>query len=538
MINVTKILKDRIVEIYDGSVQLGSDFYQKGATQVTVYTHDASAQASVGVNPKPYRVLLEAADCTASVCVLNGRAIKILIAMYPSAPKYVLVRLTFSSAWLLGILGLLRRVLFGLVKIEGIAKIAQKTGGNTYWLVLEQSGGAVHKIPVLPSSVGIPVFLQWLKKERVNYVVLRFFESLPKLHRQAGDLDILVADEDKGKIETFLKTHAESTKDDAGDIRIGLHSVSGEPGFIPYYPPTLARQILERAINGPASSRVPAPKDALRSFIYHALYHSKKGYASGIKSKLNAHTDAHPENDYAGMIQLMANREGVEVGETMEEMDEYMANEGWRPKLDTLAKIAETNVWVRDRFFSSADSGPVGLSVFILRQWVKDAGLQDDVVKVIETEGFVVMRNRVLEGSIKQQATNHLRGGTWGKDADGGIVPWTPAIALVVADPQCAGLPAAYARGFEHFRIRALKERLRSKFDGVRSSTHSTDNTRESWEYIEVCFPNEVNDIRDELNRQTSSSRLLMWRYALKPAYIKHAFKHGLRSFIIRHFLT
>ena len=29
----------------------------------------------------------------------------------------------------------------------------------------------------------------------------------------------------------------------------------------------------------------------------------------------------------------------------MEAMDEFLALEGWRPKIDTLAKIAETNAW-------------------------------------------------------------------------------------------------------------------------------------------------------------------------------------------------
>ena len=44
------------------------------------------------------------------------------------------------------------------------------------------------------------------------------------------------------------------------------------------------------------------------------------------------------------------------------------------------------------------------------------------------------------------------------------------------------------------FRIRKLKERLRGKFDNERSSVHSTDNSAESWDYIENCFPDQIEN--------------------------------------------
>ena len=60
------------------------------------------------------------------------------------------------------------------------------------------------------------------------------------------------------------------------DIRLGLHTVTGEQGSIPYFPPHLAKQILDNATNGPAGSRIPSPEDGLKSFIYHSLYHAKR----------------------------------------------------------------------------------------------------------------------------------------------------------------------------------------------------------------------------------------------------------------------
>ncbi len=542
MKDLDTVLDGSVVEIYDGNTALGAAFHKAGAQRVTVFAkHPEVAPTTARIVVRPYGALLEAADCVASVCVLNEHAIKVLIAMYPTAPKYVLVRLAWSSAWFLGLPGLLRRMLFGFVHIEGIAKLAiPEMKQNTYWLVLEQSGGAVHSIPVLPQAVGIPAFLEWLRAERIAYVVLRFFERLPELHREAGDLDILVSDEDKSKVEQFLSERANLARDDAGDVRVGIHSVSGEAGMLPYYPPTLARKILDGAVDGPAQSRIPNPKDTLCSFMYHALYHGKKGYASGIPSTLNKHTDAHPENDYFGAIAQMAKQLNVTPGETMEDMDDFLAEEGWRPKLDTLAKMAETNAWVSDRFFNATntENNANGLAVFVLREWVLERGLVEEVLAHVKRQGYIIIRSKTLDEEEKKRATEQLRGGTWGSDAEGNTDGWMPAYVMVVVDTKCARMPATYATGFELFRIRTLKELLRKRFDtdGL-SSMHSTDNTHESWEYIEVCFPDEYETIRAEVLEHTKSSRWFGWVHALSPKYLKHSSKHSLRSWLIRTFL-
>lgn len=539
MINIEKILIGRSIELYDGTPELAKDLVEHARNKTTVFSRSRASTEVAGAKFEEYSALLEAADCMTNVCMLNDHAIKILVAMYPSAPKFVLVRLAPRLSWLLGFFGLLRRVIQGLVRVEGIGKLKkQRGGGNTYWLILEQSGTDVHHIPVIPEGVGIQNFLLWLRRENIKYVVLRFFETLPKLHREAGDLDLLLSDEDKPKVLNYLQSLNAQIKDDGGDVRVGLHSVSGEPGLVPYYPPPIARGMLSRAVSGPANSLVPNPKDALLSLMYHALYHSKKGYASGIPSKLSRHINNHPENDYLGMIKSKALDLKVDVGNSMEEMDEFLAREGWRPKIDTLAKIAETNAWVRDRFFSGVEKRAEGLAVFILREWVVRAGLLDAFVSAILDEGFVVLRTKILNEIDQKYVHDNLRGGTWGVDANGDTELWQPSVAVVILDPECASLPVSYAVGFEQFRIRKLKELLRGKFDNERSSVHSTDNTNEAWEYINVCFVDEVKKIKDEIKTYSQVSIISVFKQLLSPSYLKHSIKHSLRGFIIRKFLT
>jgi len=537
MIDLKQILENRTVDIYDGTKQIGETALSLGAGRVSVYNRSEEQDTAGGaLMVRPYNALVEAADCVAGVCMLNDRAIKVLVAMYPSAPKYVLVRLAPRTSWFLGTLGLARRLLVGLVRIRGIAKL-----GSTRWLVLEQTGKASPNIPVLPKAVGIQSFLDWLSKENIKYVVLRFYDQLPELHREAGDLDILVADSDKEKVEAFLKDQQHLCSDVSDDIRIGLHSVSGNSGLVPYYPPPLARQILKGAIDGPANSHIPAAEDALLSFMYHCLYHAKKGYTSGIPSNLKKHIDKYPENDYVAAIERMASEQGIEVGRTMGEMDEYLAKQGWRPKLDTLAKIAETNAWVQDRFFAGAQKrDPAsGLSVFVLREWVVRDNLVDEVTERIQKEGYTIITAKELNAEEQNRAFEHLRGGTWGSDSNGNTDGWKPAFVLVVLDEQCARMPKTYAEGFERFRIRQLKDILREKFDKQeRSSMHSTDNTRESWEYIEVCFPESAGDIRKEVEKYSKGWSISATLRALSPRYLKHSGKQTLRDFMIRNFLT
>ena len=175
----------------------------------------------------------------------------------------------------------------------------------------------------------------------------------------------------------------------------------------------------------------------------------------------------------------MADALGISPGRTMEELDDYLATEGWRPKLDTLAKLGETNAWVYDRFFALGQGGPVGLAVFMLREWVYEKGLADQAVSIIKENGFTVLREKILTGEEKKRATETLRGGSWGENPDGTNTGWRPAVALIVVDMKCVKMPPAYARGYEHFKIRNLKNVLRTTFDTEdRGSVHSTDNAR------------------------------------------------------------
>ncbi len=535
-----QILEKKIVDLYDVDLAIASVIQKYGAEQVTLYSRDNYQTTKKSkVSKRPYGAILEAADCVADICFLDNKAIKVLFAMYPSAPNYVFVRLAVKTSWFLGLIGLLRRLIAGYLKVDRIISIKDANGKNTRWVLLRQKGIFGQKVPVLPYKIGVSKFLEWLKAEKINYVVLRFYEKLPSLYREGGDIDLLLSNEDKEKVKLYLERNKNLLSSVSLDIRLGLHTVTGEQGSIPYFPPHLAKQILDNARNGPAGSRIPSPEDGLKSFIYHSLYHAKKGYAAGIPSSQKKHTEKYPENNYLDIINSKSKSLKINPGKTMEDLDEYMASVGWRPKLDTLAKMSETNAWVHDRFFSLKQGGPVGLAVFMLREWAYKKGLLSEALRLIKENKFLILREKILTDKEKKQASEFLRGGSWGHNPDGTKDGWLPAVALIVVDKNCVKMPPAYAKGYEHFKIRMLKEILRTEFDeGKRGVVHSTDNTHESWEYIDICFPGEVEVIQKEFYSLANVSIFSKLLQFLSPSYIKHSFLFSLREFIIRRYLN
>ena len=121
MASISEILAEQAVDLYDGNPAMASALVANGADQVTLYTRARDTVAEgCDFTTRPYAALLEAADCVADVCLLDNDAIKVLVAMYPSAPNYVLLRLAPRRAWVLGSIGLLRRLIMGLVRIDRI----------------------------------------------------------------------------------------------------------------------------------------------------------------------------------------------------------------------------------------------------------------------------------------------------------------------------------------------------------------------------------------------------------------------------------
>lgn len=510
---------------------------KKGRARFFIKTGRASRIQQGGVPVFHYGSLSEVREQNSDVYFLDNEAVKVLFAEFPGSAQYVLIRLVPRLSWIVAFPGFIRRLSIGLIKVERI--ITLPAGGSAErWLVVRHMlAQSLNTRLSLSSEIGVLDFLDYLRREKLKYVVLRFYDKLPDLYREGGDLDILVADEDDHKVREFLQAHP-------GTIGIDVWTPSrSSHNSITYYPPPLARKIIESAIDGPAGSFIPSPKEAFLSLAYHAVYH--KGFFAGVPSCLpGAEVNVHPENDYAGVLARMAKDLGIDVDITMESLDNYLSQEGWQPKLDTLAKIAPRNKWVWDRFFSTEPTKEIGLGVFIIKQKAFSDGVADAMVKTIaEHDGFKITHTKKFSESEVKYVADHLRGGVW-NDISGAIRDYLPAMAIITFDTTLArSSKMNIMHDNPDKRIRSLKKILRNKHDtGKISLVHATDNTKEALEYIEWCFPQEADDIKKEAERMYEEIKVY-WLERMKlsivliPRFIMYRFtvwKQGARGYIVQ----
>ena len=531
------LVKNLTVDIYDGDFETAEFIASLAPSKITLFSSKTvTPSATDALSIQNLTMPSSASMTSADVCMLDRAAIKTLAVRYPSDAQYVMARIRLSSSWILGFMGLIRRVTLGRIRLGGFTFITDKHGNTTCWLIIKRTKKTTPANRLLlPKSVGIRNFLNWLKSNKINYVVPRFYEQLPELHRDGGDLDLLVADEHADQVINKIRSFSDQVTPRLMDsVPIGMHSISLAAG-IPYYPPQLAIDVLNRAIDGPSGSRIPTPIDDLHMFIYHSLYHSK-GYSAGIPSIYDGKLENPPENDYFKIIQRKAEVLEIQVGQTMEDLDHYMSQVGWQPRRDTLAKISERNAWVRDHFFGDAPPSFTGLTLFILKEYAVSQNLTSKVVDVMMRSGVRIVDVMYLSSYQKERAIREIRGGNWtgpGRSTNGLF----PASFIIGVDPKCIGLKSKHAYQYERFWSKVHKEKVRAAFDveGEASIVHAADNTFEAQEYLDACLEETTKQkLFEKIDETMSGFKYTGIKRLFSYRYISHLLKFNLRDFAVK----
>jgi hypothetical protein len=199
---------------------------------------------------------------------------------------------------------------------------------------------------------GAVEFFQAVHARGTRYVVIRWFETLPDQHD--GDIDFLVGDDGLPDFEELLDRQPSG-------IPCDVYAESGRPGFsyggIPYYPPELARRILDRRITVAGTVAAPCPEDHFLSLAYHCVY--RKGPDSGLPTRhRSVRPVATPKHDYHGTLTALADKLGLPVAIDMESLDQYLGEQGWRPPAEILQQLAVDNHWIHFHFGADGGAGP------------------------------------------------------------------------------------------------------------------------------------------------------------------------------------
>lgn len=252
-----------------------------------------------------------------------------------------------------------------------------------------------------------------LDKNNINYVVLRWYEDLPFV-KEGEDIDILVADEDFGKLKNFLKRGRVLDKN---FIKIDLFPETSQKRFMAYYPPHLAKKLLHNKVMHKSNAYIPSPKDYFLSLTYHVLFH--KGFDSGIESKYAKQEIVSPEHDYKSYLINLMNNLNIKIKSiTLESLEQVLEDENWLPPLDIYFRRSIKNSWVQSRALEKINPewrSQQGLVVFIIR----DRGYYENLVNklkdlVIHYNAKILSEN-TLSKKQSEFFSERSRGGDWGR---------------------------------------------------------------------------------------------------------------------------
>jgi hypothetical protein len=351
----------------------------------------------------------------------------------------------------------------------------------------------------IPNQLGVGGFLQNVQSAGMKHAVLRWFENLPQL--PAGeDIDLLLDDSALDDVRAILDSGP-------GIQPIDLYSVTGLPGAdfrsMPYFPPHLAEQLLQRSVTLGKLCAVPADREHFLSLAYHALYH--KGLASGIpataESKPKRSTAGH---DYTATLGKLAKRLGIPIAMTLEALDAYLDSQGWRPPHDMLIRLSRHNRWVRSLLHRTENesAGDDRISVFLLRTEALHRGGCERAVELIQQHGFQILTIKTFSSDNIPKLARTLRGGNWGRG------PWPisggpPVAAIVAYDPAPIAPKRKEKKRFPFITNARLlcKEQLRDAFneglpkDQHCNVIHSSDNGREALDYLRIIMPERIEGL-------------------------------------------
>jgi hypothetical protein len=358
----------------------------------------------------------------------------------------------------------------------------------------------------IPHALGLRGMFGSFDQRGVRYAVLRWFERLPEIE-PTEDVDLLVADDSLADVLDAL--HAQP-----GIQPCDVYSESGLARSAycgtPYYPPQVAKRILDGAVRHNNLCLVPSPRDYFHSLAYHAVYH--KGPKSNLsRGDLKLAERVKSEHDFAGILGDMARRLCIDVEISLEGLHSYLQQSGWGPSSELLARLARagtSNQWLKllaERLDPHVHDQ--GLTVFVLREETVRRGLTDRIVGMIRASGFEVLATRMLSPEEIEYAAARTRGGNWEAGRPYNRSGGAPAAAVIAFDHAPIPLNRRQRRKFPKrtnariFAKEAIRDAIIAELppgEGF-NALHSSDHAAEAWHLVEVLAPELVDTIRARL---------------------------------------
>jgi hypothetical protein len=444
----------------------------------------------------------------ADLLILSGRsALRLWIYRDVRHAQFVAWKLSLHPISLLATLGWLIRFVVGQYKKPfRLNRLGGDFRGSGYLVsrVTRRKRGKHVQRHFIPHHLGLKGLVTKFHEERVDYLVLRWFEELPE-REPTGDVDLLVADEDVERVLDILGSGPAVRPCD-------LYTCTGLPQSsyqrVSYYPPDVARRMLKNARLHRGFCRVPSQADYFHSLAYHAVYH--KGRKSNLPGAENFRTARRSSRDFKTLLTNMAAALGIDVEISLTGLHAYLQQRQWSPPPDWLARLATSALhdrWLAE--LASQGQPPTmdrGFTVFVIRQSAVDAGVHEKIISMVEGHGFIPLARKTLMPHEVRYSAPRTRDGNWGpgpRDHLGG----DPAIILAAYDPHPLRPTRAQLKRWPHLKnARTLvKEEIRRQINREIAprhpinGVHSSDYGGEAHHFLHIFAPELMSVVQEKI---------------------------------------
>ena len=364
----------------------------------------------------------------------------------------------------------------------------------------------------------INAFFAALEEAGINYLVLRWFDELPKNLEEEknyhGDIDMLA---ESSQLGLLCKTLARFP----GRIKVDLYSNSIRLGTdckrIAYYPPLLGSELLASTMFYQGRFRCPQPRLHLYSLLYHCVY--QKGLLCGLPSGTALPNHESYAHDLPAELQRLAQEAGEDLPQPLNLLNihHWLQKKDWSMPYDLMGRWPKRNAWHEELLTYETKKlldelqGLRQLLVFLLREDAKLCGADKQIVEKLG-EKFHILETVQLDGEKQSRVMRQTRGGDWTKHKHSIIVP--PVSAVICHDPNPSpiseNLELAAAHTFVDnanvFYKHEFSKNLEKQFPQAINFMHGSDNDPESMAYIKAIYPE---------NWQT---KIAQWKQILQPS--------------------
>ena len=320
--------------------------------------------------------------------------------------------------------------------------------------------------------------------------------------------DRILSGEHKGDIDLLVSHNALDHLKDRFSRRIGTASVDaytddGQGGHayksVPYFAPSLARELLDNAAPSEGGIRLPSPHWRFLGFCYHLIFHGKcvPNSPQQLCSKSFTKPDYHPE------LVKLAEAASCPAPNDIDAMEALLEEAGVMPSLDLIGFYSLKDEFLKKRYFDCAPAKP-GLATFFVRDFGGGPAVVDGMRQRLK-ETFEILVEGGVDDHNRHAIIHGVRGGNWSDSAASGgraepvhwFVCWDHS-----PQPPSPRTRRKHPRvDNEHIR---LKDDLRKDFGGGSSRDlrviHSSDNTLEALDHLEHLGLKEHPDIARRLS--------------------------------------